>query len=30
MIHAPPADSDVEQQFYQDMQARFAFNPRPF
>jgi curved DNA-binding protein len=30
MIHAPPADSDEEQQFYQDMQARFAFNPRPF
>ncbi len=30
MIHAPPADSDEEQQFYQDMQARFAFNPRSF
>ena len=30
MIHVPPADSDEEQQFYQDMQARFAFNPRPF
>jgi curved DNA-binding protein len=30
MIHAPPADSDEEQQFYQDMQARFTFNPRPF
>jgi curved DNA-binding protein len=30
MIHVPPADSDEEQQFYQDMQARFAFNPRSF
>jgi len=30
MIHVPPADSDETQQFYQDMQARFAFNPRSF
>ena len=30
MIHAPPADNDEEQQFYQDMQTRFAFNPRSF
>ena len=30
MLHTPPADDDEAQQFYQDMQARFEFNPRPF
>ncbi|HUV22239.1 MAG TPA: DnaJ C-terminal domain-containing protein [Gammaproteobacteria bacterium] len=30
MIHVPPADGDEAQQFYRDMQARFAFNPRSF
>jgi curved DNA-binding protein len=30
MIHVPPADGDKARQFYQDMQARFAFNPRSF
>jgi hypothetical protein len=30
MIHTPPADSESEQQFYADMQARFEFNPRAF
>jgi curved DNA-binding protein len=30
MIHVPPADSDEEQQFYEEMQTRFTFNPRSF
>jgi curved DNA-binding protein len=30
MIQTPPADSSADKQFYQDMKARFDFNPRPF
>ncbi len=30
MIHAPPADSDADKAFYEDMKARFNFNPRSF
>ena len=30
MIHTPGADSDAEKAFYEDMQARFDFNPRSF
>lgn len=30
LIHAPPANSDAEAQFYRDMEARFNFNPRSF
>jgi len=30
LIHAPPASSDAETQFYRDMEARFSFNPRSF
>jgi curved DNA-binding protein len=30
MIHAPPADSDADRAFYEDMKARFNFNPRSF
>jgi len=30
MIHVPAADSDEEKQFFEDMQTRFAFNPRSF
>jgi len=30
MIQTPPADSEDAKQFYQDMQAKFDFNPRPF
>ena len=28
MIQVPPADDEITQQFYRDMQSRFAFNPR--
>jgi len=30
MIHAPPAASDADKAFYEDMKARFNFNPRSF
>jgi curved DNA-binding protein len=30
MIQTPPADSEDAKQFYQDMQDKFDFNPRPF
>ncbi len=30
MIQTPPADSSEDKEFYQDMKARFDFNPRPF
>ncbi len=30
MIHSPVASNEEDEQFYQDMQARFDFNPRPF
>jgi curved DNA-binding protein len=30
LIHTPPAESDEEMQFYQDMQSRFPFDPRSF
>jgi curved DNA-binding protein len=30
MIQTPPADSSAAKKFYQDMKARFDFNPRPF
>ena len=30
MIQTPAADSDSERQFYEDMRARFNFNPRSF
>ena len=30
MIHAPPASSADEEQFYRDMEARFHFDPRSF
>ena len=30
MIHTPGADNEADRQFYEDMQARFDFNPRPF
>jgi len=30
MIQTPPADSSAARQFYQDMKAKFDFNPRPF
>jgi curved DNA-binding protein len=30
MIQTPPADNKAAKQFYQDMQAQFDFNPRPF
>ena len=30
MIQIPPADDETTQQFYRDMQSRFAFNPRSF
>ena len=30
MIHVPPADSDADKAFYQDMKNRFDFNPRSF
>jgi curved DNA-binding protein len=30
MIHAPPADSDEDKAFYEDMKSRFDFNPRSF
>jgi curved DNA-binding protein len=30
MIQTPAAESDSERQFYEDMQARFNFNPRSF
>jgi len=30
MIHTPPADSDADKTFYEDMKTRFNFNPRPF
>ncbi len=30
MIHAPPADSDEDKAFYEDMKASFDFNPRSF
>ncbi len=30
MIQTPPAKDSASKQFYQDMKARFDFNPRPF
>jgi len=30
MIHAPPVASDADKAFYEDMKARFNFNPRSF
>ncbi len=30
MIQTPPADSPEAKKFYQDMKARFDFNPRQF
>ena len=30
MIHAPAADSEDQQRFYEDMKSRFDFNPRSF
>jgi curved DNA-binding protein len=30
MIQTPAAESDAERQFYEDMRARFNFNPRSF
>ena len=30
MIHAPPVASDADEAFYEDMKARFNFNPRSF
>ncbi len=30
MIQTPPADKPEDKQFYQEMKARFDFNPRPF
>jgi curved DNA-binding protein len=30
MIQTPPADSEDAKKFYQEMQAQFDFNPRPF
>ncbi len=30
MIQTPPADNSAARQFYQDMKARFDFNPRSF
>jgi curved DNA-binding protein len=30
MIHAPPADSAAERQFYEEMKTRFKFSPRSF
>ena len=30
LIHTPPADSAADKEFYEEMQSRFAFNPRTF
>ena len=29
-VHAPPADDPEAKRFYEEMKARFDFNPRQF